>query len=133
MEIIKLYETGRLYSKTLSKYVPKSYIPKLIVEGREFKIIKEYSNEDVTHHYKFVYSVPLNGVELIKKYHGNRKMYSTLRNKYLTLKDIQKLVENKKDFKVVCTKTFKDLTNETILKANYTLKLDQIKQEQVGI
>lgn len=132
MELIKLFETGRLYSKTLHKYVPKTYISKLILAGKEFKILKEYSNEDVTHHYKFVYSVGLDGVELIKKY-GNRKLYSTLRNKYLTLKDIQKLVEHKKEFKVVCTKTFKDLTSETILKANYASRLDQIKQQQVGI
>ena len=133
MEVIKLFESGRLYSQAISKYVPKSYVVKAVLEGREFKIIKEISNQDVTHLYKETYGKMSLGVELIKKYHGNRKMYSTLRNKYLTLKDIQQLVEGKRDFKVVCTKTFKDLTNETILKANYALKLDQIKQEQVGI
>jgi polyhydroxyalkanoate synthesis regulator protein len=132
MELIKLFETGRLYSQVIKKYVPKSYIVKAILENREFKIIKELSNEDVTHHYKNVYGQVPVGVELIKKYE-NRKLYSTLRNRYMTLGDVDLLIKQGKQFKVMCARTFKDLTDETILKANYASRLDQIKQQQVGI
>lgn len=132
MEVIKLFETGRLYSKAINKYVPKSYIVKAILENREFQIVKELSNEDVTIHYKNVYGQVPVGVELIKKY-GNRKLYSTLRNRYMTLGDVKLLMQQGKQFKVMCAKTFKDLTDETILKANYATRLEQLKQQQVGI
>lgn len=63
----------------------------------------------------------------IKRY-ANRKLYSTDASKYVTLKDILQLAKSGVAFIVIDMKTRKDLTNETILKANYQEKLSEVQE-----
>lgn len=63
----------------------------------------------------------------IKRY-SNRKLYSTDSSKYVTLKDILQLAKSGVAFIVIDMKTRKDLTNETILKANYQEKLSEVQE-----
>lgn len=64
---------------------------------------------------------------IIKRY-ANRKLYSTGDKRYVTLKDILQLSKSGVSFIVIDMKTRKDLTNETILKANYQERLNEVQQ-----
>ena len=48
MRIIKKYPNRRLYDETDSKYVNFSDLHKMILEGKEFKVVVDKTNEDQT-------------------------------------------------------------------------------------
>ena len=48
LRIIKKYPNRRLYDETESKYINFSDLHKMILEGKEFKVIVDKTNEDQT-------------------------------------------------------------------------------------
>lgn len=48
LRIIKKYPNRRLYDETDSKYINFSDLHKMILEGKEFKVIVDKTNEDQT-------------------------------------------------------------------------------------
>ena len=54
------------------------------------------------------------GPILIKKY-GNRRLYSTAESRYLTLEDVEKLIRNGKEVKVIDAGNGADLTSQILL------------------
>ena len=48
IRIIKKYPNRRLYDETDSKYINFSDLHKMILEGKEFKVIVDKTNEDQT-------------------------------------------------------------------------------------
>jgi polyhydroxyalkanoate synthesis regulator protein len=65
---------------------------------------------------------------VIKRY-TNRKLYSTELSRYILMKDIRELEKSAKVFKVIDMKDLKDITKETVLRANYEERLEQLRQE----
>lgn len=67
---------------------------------------------------------------VIKRY-TNRKLYSTELSRYILMKDIRELEKSAKVFKVIDMKDLKDITKETVLRANYEERLEQLRQEGI--
>ena len=53
------------------------------------------------------------GPKIIKKY-GNRKLYDTEQSSYVVLKDIEKMVRNKEEIRVIDNETQDDITIPTL-------------------
>lgn len=48
IRIIKRYSNRRLYDSSASKYVNLAYLRQLVIDGVEFKVLVEKTNEDQT-------------------------------------------------------------------------------------
>lgn len=48
MEVIKKYNNRKLYSTTLSKYVPQEYILDLVKTDQKFQVIDNETKQDIT-------------------------------------------------------------------------------------
>lgn len=70
---------------------------------------------------------------LIIKRYSNRKLYSTETSKYINLKDILEFTKSGILFQVIDMKTRRDLTMETIVKANVQQTLNQLKGEAIYV
>ena len=53
------------------------------------------------------------GPKIIKKY-GNRKLYDTQQSSYVVLKDIEKMIRNKEDIRIIDNETQDDITIPTL-------------------
>jgi len=53
------------------------------------------------------------GPKIIKKY-GNRKLYDTEQSSYVVLKDIEKMIKNKEEIKIIDNETKDDITVQTL-------------------
>ena len=48
MEVIKKYNNRKLYSTTLSRYVPQEYLLDLVKTNQKFQVIDNDSKKDIT-------------------------------------------------------------------------------------
>lgn len=55
----------------------------------------------------------IRGPKIIKKY-GNRKLYDTEQSSYVVLKDIEKMIRNKEEIRVIDNETQDDITISTL-------------------
>ena len=61
----------------------------------------------------FPREIKKDGPKIIKKY-GNRKLYDTEQSSYVVLKDIEKMIKNKEEIKIVDNETKEDITIQTL-------------------